>query len=388
MADAKDPALPTKTMRAPDFQAMWRDTADWFAVHYMQILIAIGAAIVIYLLLATLKGLGKRYKGSRGDTIGYTNVLGRTVAKTTHFFMVMVSARLVAGYADAPPVVYRTIVFLFTIATVLQGAIWAREVILGLIERRTLAEDGQGETLANAMGLIRVLVTVALFAIAGIVVLDNLGVNVTGLVAGLGIGGIAIGLAAQGIFSDLFAALSFIFDKPFRRGESISYDTTTATVEKIGLKSTRLRALTGEKKVISNANLLQKEITSYHTLDHRRLKFAIGVIYQTAPDVAEQIPDILKGIVDDLGGTFVRSGFVGFGASSLDFELEFEVYLPGWDDIYKIRHNIGLAILRQFNERGIEFAYPTQTTFTAAPDGRMIMPYAEVQPVKRVDLEG
>tara|TARA_B100000749_G_scaffold277160_1_gene265601 strand:+ start:2267 stop:3433 length:1167 start_codon:yes stop_codon:yes gene_type:complete len=388
MADAKDPALPTKTMRAPDFQAMWRDTADWFAVHYMQILIAIGAAIVIYLLLATLKGLGKRYKGSRGDTIGYTNVLGRTVSKTTHFFMVMVSARLVAGYADAPPVVYRTIVFLFTIATVLQGAIWAREVILGLIERRTLAEDGQGETLANAMGLIRVLVTVALFAIAGIVVLDNLGVNVTGLVAGLGIGGIAIGLAAQGIFSDLFAALSIIFDKPFRRGESISYDTTTATVEKIGLKSTRLRALTGEKKVISNANLLQKEITSYHTLDHRRLKFAIGVIYQTAPDVAEQIPDILKGIVDDLGGTFVRSGFVGFGASSLDFELEFEVYLPGWDDIYNIRHNIGLAILRQFNERGIEFAYPTQTTFTAAPDGRMIMPYAEVQPVKRVDLEG
>ena len=236
MADAKDPALPTKTMRAPDFQAMWRDTADWFAVHYMQILIAIGAAIVIYLLLATLKGLGKRYKGSRGDTIGYTNVLGRTVSKTTHFFMVMVSARLVAGYADAPPVVYRTIVFLFTIATVLQGAIWAREVILGLIERRTLAEDGQGETLANAMGLIRVLVTVALFAIAGIVVLDNLGVNVTGLVAGLGIGGIAIGLAAQGIFSDIFAALSIIFDKPFRRGESISYDTTTATVEKIGLK--------------------------------------------------------------------------------------------------------------------------------------------------------
>lgn len=388
MADTKDPALPTKPLRAPDIQAMWRDMSDWLSAHYIQILIAIGAGIVIYLLLATLKGLGKRYKGTRGDTIGYTNVLGRTVAKTTHFFMVMVSARLVVGYADAPPALYRTIIFLFTIATVLQGAIWAREVILGLIERRTLAEDGQGETLANAMGLIRVLVTVALFAVAAIMVLDNLGVNVTGLVAGLGIGGIAIGLAAQGIFSDLFAALSIIFDKPFRRGESISYDTTTATVEKIGLKSTRLRALTGEKKVISNANLLQKEITSYQTLDHRRLKFAIGVIYQTPPDVAEQIPDILKGIVDDLGGTFVRSGFVGFGASSLDFELEFEVYLPGWDDIYKIRHNIGLAILRQFNERGIEFAYPTQTTFTAAPDGRMIMPYAEVQPVKRVDVEG
>ncbi|WP_031308999.1 mechanosensitive ion channel family protein [Sphingobium sp. C100] len=387
MADPKDPALPTTPLRAPNLQEMWRATSDWFAVHYVQILIAIGAAVVIYLLLATLKELGKRHKGRRGATIGYTNVLGRTVAKTTHFFMVMVAARLVAGYADAPPVISRTVIFLFTIATVLQAAIWAREVILGLIERKTLAEDGQGETLANAMGLIRVLVTVGLFAIAAIVVLDNLGVNVTGLVAGLGIGGIAIGLAAQGIFSDLFAALSIIFDQPFRRGEAISYDNTTATVEKIGLKSTRLRALTGEKKVISNANLLQKEITSYQTLDHRRLKFAIGVIYQTPPDVAEQIPDILKAIVDDLGATFVRSGFVGFGGSSLDFELEFEVYLPGWDDIYLIRHKIGLAILRQFNERGIEFAYPTQTTFTAAPDGRMIMPYAEVQPVKSVDLD-
>src|SRR5690606_18373644 len=102
---------------------------------------------------------------------------------------------------------------------------------------------GQADTLSNAMALIRVLVTVALFAIATVVVLDNLGVNVTGLVAGLGIGGIAIGLAAQGIFSDLFAALSIIFDKPFRRGEIITYDQTTATVERIGLKSTRLRAV-------------------------------------------------------------------------------------------------------------------------------------------------
>ncbi|MCP1468919.1 small-conductance mechanosensitive channel [Sphingobium sp. OAS761] len=385
MADTKDPALPTVTVHAPNLAEMWRSTTEWFAVHYLQILIALGAGALLYLLLATLKEVGKRHKGRRGSSIGYTNVLGRTVAKTTHFFMIMVAARLVVGYADAPPLLLRTVVFLFTIATALQAAVWAREVILGLIERRTLAEDGQGETLANAMGLIRVLVTVALFAIATIVVLDNLGVNVTGLVAGLGIGGIAIGLAAQGIFSDLFAALSIIFDKPFRRGEAISYDNTTATVERIGLKSTRLRALTGEKKVISNANLLQKEITSYLTLDHRRLKFAIGVIYQTPPDVADQIPGILKAIVDDLGGKFIRSGFVGFGDSSLNFELEFEVYLPDWDAIYVIRHKIGLAILRQFNDRGIEFAYPTQTTFTSAPDGRMIMPYAEVQPVRPVD---
>lgn len=382
MANTTEPAA--VKVHTPDFVEMWRSTSEWLSVHYVQIAIAIGAGILIYLALTALRQFGKRWRGDFGDPLGYTNVLGRAVARTTHFFMLMVAAKLVAGYADPPAALFKTIAFLFTIAAVLQGAIWAREIILGLIERKTLAEDGQGETLANAMGLIRVLVTFALFAIATIVVLDNLGVNVTGLVAGLGIGGIAIGLAAQGIFSDLFAALSIIFDKPFRRGETITYDTTTATVEKIGLKSTRMRAITGEKKVMSNANLLQKEITSYFTLDHRRIKFAIGVIYQTPPQLAAQIPDILKEIVEAHGGNFVRSGFVNFGASSLDFEVDFDVYLPDWDSIYQVRHKVGLAILQRFNDAGLEFAYPTQTTFTAAPDGQMIMPYAEVQPVRGV----
>lgn len=382
MANTTEPAA--VKVHTPDLVEMWRSTSEWLSVHYVQIAIAIGAGILIYLALTALRQFGKRWRGDFGDPLGYTNVLGRAVARTTHFFMLMVAAKLVAGYADPPTALFKTIAFLFTIAAVLQGAIWAREIILGLIERKTLAEDGQGETLANAMGLIRVLVTFALFAIATIVVLDNLGVNVTGLVAGLGIGGIAIGLAAQGIFSDLFAALSIIFDKPFRRGETITYDTTTATVEKIGLKSTRMRAITGEKKVMSNANLLQKEITSYFTLDHRRIKFAIGVIYQTPPQLAAQIPDILKEIIEAHGGNFVRSGFVNFGASSLDFEVEFDVYLPDWDSIYQVRHKVGLAILQRFNDAGLEFAYPTQTTFTAAPDGQMIMPYAEVQPVRGV----
>ena len=383
-ANKSETVAPGLGLHAPDLREIWVSTTDWLQVHYLSVLIAFGAGILIYLALSALKSAGKRYRGVRGDPLSYTNVVSRAAAKTGHFFRIMVAARLVVGYADAPESLARTIAFLFTIATVFQGAIWAREIILGLIERKTLAEDGGAETLANAMGLIRVLVTFALFAIAAIVVLDNLGVNVTGLVAGLGIGGIAIGLAAQGIFSDLFAALSIIFDKPFRRGETINYDQTTATVERIGLKSTRLRAVTGERKVISNANLLQKEITSYLTLDHRRIKFAIGVIYQTPPEVAEQIPDILKTIIEGIEGKFVRSGFVGFGGSSLDFEVEFDVYLPSWDEIYVVRHKVGLAILREFNERGIEFAYPTQTTFTAAPDGQMIMPYAEVMPVRSV----
>ncbi len=384
MAEKKDVVVVGLTDKPLNLQQTWDMTMAWISVHAVQILIAIGVGVGIYLALAALRSFGKRLRGKPGDTLDLAVVIGRAIAKTTHFFMVMVSARLVSGYASPPQLLATTISFFFTIAAVFQCAIWAREIILGLIERRT-AEDGRGETLANAMSLIRILVTVALFAIALIVVLDNLGVNVTGLVAGLGVGGIAIGLAAQGIFSDLFAALSIIFDKPFRRGETINYDTTTATVEKIGLKSTRLRAITGEKKVISNANLLQKEITSYQTLDHRRIKFAIGVIYQTDPDHAGRIPDILREIIEALGAQFVRSGFIGFGASSLDFEVEFDVYLPNWDAIYEMRHKVGIAILKRFNAEGLEFAYPTQTSFTAAPDGHMVLPYPDVQAVMRID---
>ncbi|WP_176592635.1 mechanosensitive ion channel family protein [Sphingobium sp. EM0848] len=387
MAAPKDSApLPEIDVRPPNLVEMWHATIHWFSLHSLQILIAIGAAVVIYSLLTALRGVGSRLKGTAGDTLGFTNVAGRAFARTTHFFMAMVAARLVVSYANPPQMVLKTIAFLFTIAAVFQCAIWAREIILGLIERRTTADEGQA--LANAMGLIRVLVTVALFAIALIVVLDNLGVNVTGLVAGLGIGGIAIGLAAQGIFSDLFAALSIIFDKPFRLGEVITYDQTTARVEHIGLKSTHLRAVSGEKKVISNANLLQKEIASLQMLVQRRVTFAIGIIYQTPEDKAEAIPAILKEIVEAQGHIFVNAGLVSFGASSLDYQLNFDVPDPDTHDYFGSRHKVGLAIWKRFKAEGIKFAYPTQTSFTAAPDGRSIMPYPEVPPVMRVDQQG
>lgn len=350
-----------------------RDVTQWLNAHWGEVAIAFVAALVIYLILNAMRSVGKRF-ARRGETVGLATVIGRAVARTSHPFMALAAARLVMGYANPPEWLAGTISFLFTVVAAFQVALWLREIVLGLVERHADG-DVSNDTLVNAMGIIRLLVSVALFAIAVIVVLDNVGVNVTGLVAGLGIGGIAIGLAAQGIFADLFAALSIIFDKPFRKGETIAYDNTTATVEKIGLKTTRMRAITGEKKIISNTQLLDKELTSYAGLNSRRIKFAIGVIYQTDPAACEAIPGVLRAIVEAEGQIFVRSGFVGFGASSLDFELEFDTPTGDYEAVYQARHRIGVAILRTFNERGLEFAYPTQTTFTAAPDGTMIMPY-------------
>ena len=378
MTKTTDPAsLPTTPDIGASFQRLIGDGSIWLSNHYMELIIAAVFGTAIFFFLGAIKRLAARYVRTNEDLTGYRAIIGKTIARTSKFFMLMVSAELVVNFASAPSSFDRVVHVLFTISAVLQVAIWLREIILGLIVRRTSQDPDQHETLENAMTLIRLLVTFVLFAIAAIMILDNLGVDVTGLIAGLGVGGIAIGLAAQGIFSDLFAALSIIFDKPFRRGETISYDTTVGTIEKIGLKSTRLRAITGEEIIISNTNLLDKEIVNMTRLARRRTRFGIGVIYQTKPEEARRIPGLLKKIVEENDAVFIRSGFVGFGDSSINFELDFDIMSSEYDVVYEGRHRIGLAILQAFNEEGLEFAYPTQTTFTAAPDGEMILPYPE-----------
>jgi small-conductance mechanosensitive channel len=225
------------------------------------------------------------------------------------------------------------------------------------------------------------------FAVALVVLLDNLGVNVTGLVAGLGVGGIAIGLAAQGIFADLFAALAIIFDHPFSRGDQITYGDSSGTVEAIGLKSTRIRAYTGEQRVIANKNLLDKEILNVTRRDHIRMSFTISIARETPPELLARLPAILKELVEAEGGKPARAGFDAFGASSFDFALQVDVPGGDWNIAHPLRDRLLVSIVKRFAAEGIAMAYPTQTTFTASPGGTLIMPYPEVQPVKHADAD-
>ena len=370
------PFLATATANpAAQIRAWWTSSVAWVDTHWLQIGIAIGAGLLIYFALSLIRGFALKKAQSAPGQFTLTDIVGRVIYKTKSLVLAIVSIRLVAASANPPVVVLHIIQLVFTVAVVLQVAIWAREIVLGLIQRR--AADGHNETLVNAMGIIRLLISIALFAVAAIVILDNMGVNVTGLIAGLGIGGIAIGLAAQGIFSDLFASLSIIFDRPFRVGEAIKYDNSVATVERIGLKSTHLRSVNGELLVISNTNLLSKEITNYAHLERRRVQFAIGVIYQTTPAMLRALPDLLKAQVEAEGHEFIRSSFIGFGASSLDFELVADIPSADYNEVIAARTAIGIRVFEEMTNAGYDFAYPTQTTFTAAPDGTMILPYAE-----------
>ena len=373
---------PTNLIDAADSLAtrsakLWQEFAAWVSSHTADIALALLAALAITLVLLGLRALGHRLVRNRTQDIHWRTIFGRVLSKTSLFFIIMCAVELVVGQTDAPYPIRRTAEILFIVAAAFQAAVWTRELILGFVSHR-VGEADDNSNLASAIGIIRLIVTIALFAIALILILDNLGVNVTGLVAGLGIGGIAIGLAAQGIFSDLFAALSIVFDRPFRKGETIRVGTIVGTVENIGLKTTRLRSLEGEQIVISNAKLLEQQLHNFARLQRRRFTLRFGLVYQVAPETLRAIPERVRAIVEaHPRTTFIRCGLAGYGASSLDHELVFEIEGHDFEPAFATRHAILVEILESFAADGIAFAYPTQVAFTAAPDGTLVMPYPE-----------
>ncbi|MEO6581430.1 MAG: mechanosensitive ion channel domain-containing protein [Sphingomicrobium sp.] len=357
-------------------ELQWSGFPAWFQANSESLLVGSLVAAALVALMLVLRHVGERINASDPDYRSWRCVIGRVLAKTSLAFMIITALEIVATYAEPPRRIARLSDILFIIAFALQGAVWARELILGVIGNRVGDDPGE-TTLGNAMSLIRVLVSIALFAIAFIVILDNLGVNVTALIAGLGIGGIAIGLAAQGIFSDLFAALAILFDKPFRRGDTIRYDNSIGTVERIGLKTTRMRSITGEQMIMANTKLLEREIHNLAQGQSRRITVTFALVYQTPPDKLERVTELAQAAVAARKGCeFVRCSLTALAPSSLDHELLFEIASLNQDIIAADRSAIILSLVKLFAEEGIDFAYPTQTTFTAAPDGTLVMPYA------------
>ena len=356
--------------------ALGAEAQAWISGNLVGILVATAIGVAIALAMLAVRSLGCRIIARLDDDPHWPAIFARALAKTKIYFIVLTSAQLVADNANTPSALLGAIHFGFVVAAFLQAAIWARELILGYVVHRT--GDQEQSTLASAIGIIRLLVTVTLFAIAIILILDNLGVNVTGLIAGLGIGGIAIGLAAQGIFSDLFAALSILFDKPFRRGDTITFDKHTGRVERIGLKSTRIRSVNGEELIVSNTNLLNARLQNMTRLEHRRVVMTLNLVYNTPVEKLAALPEELKTIVDrQPGARFDRAHLTAFAASSIDLDLVFFAEAPDYLAFMNARQAVMLGILRRFAELGIDFAFPTQTSYTAAPDGRLIMPYPE-----------
>jgi small-conductance mechanosensitive channel len=337
---------------------LWGDVASWLGTHSLEILVGVTFGVAIVFVLLGLRSLGVRICHTKREGADMRRTIGRALAKTRLWFMIAVAAQLIASHAHAPGELASATRFLFIVASVLQAAIWARELILGVIEHRAQA-NGQHNGLGSAIGIIRLLVTVAIFAIALILILDNLGVNVTGLVAGLGIGGIAIGLAAQGIFSDLFAALSIIFDRPFQVGQMIRFGEAVGRVEAIGLKTTRLRSLDGEQIVVSNAKLLDQPIRNLADIEERRVLLNLQLVYESDPDRLASLPKELEKIIEaEPDCRFIHAWLVDFGPAALVVELLFHVEVSLVERMNEARHRVMIAVLRRLDALEIRLNHP------------------------------
>ena len=212
---------------------------------------------------------------------------------------------------------------------------------------------------------IRPLRAIAVFAvwIAGLLfLLDNLGFDITAVIAGLGIGGIAVALAAQALLGDLFSYFVILFDKPFELGDFLIFDDVLGSVERIGVKTTRLRSLGGELIVVSNSDLTNSRVRNYKQMQRRRVVFKVGVVYGTEPEAVRAIPAIIESIIgDEQLAAFDRAHFASYGDWSLVFEVVYYVASPDYNLYMDVQERINIAIYDAFAERGIEFAFPTQT---------------------------
>ncbi|CAN5198958.1 mechanosensitive ion channel family protein [soil metagenome] len=330
------------------------DIPAWITGHSLQILISAIMGAVIVAILYGAKMLGERLCRTDPQRDSWRSVIGKALATTQVWFMVATAAQIVAASAHAPDELAHTIYFLFVIAATLQAAIFVRELILGSVEHRASGH----ETLGSALTIIRLLVTAAVFSIATVLILSNLGINVTGLVAGLGVGGIAIGLAAQGIFKDLFAALAILFDRPFRVGETIRFGDATGKVEAIGLKTTRVRSIDGEQIIMSNDKLLDMQIRNMQGIPERRVVLSLPLHYGNPAEKIASLPEMMRRVVDNVPDCrFDHAWLHDFADNSIKVEVMFHVTKGDAEVRDTARHAVMTGALEALQNAGIAFSF-------------------------------
>jgi small-conductance mechanosensitive channel len=328
-------------------------------------LVAAMAFAVAFALLFFLRRLvTRRFAGVAGRTTNAFDDLALALADRTRIYFLFAVALVVAvRFLAIPPRISELLDKGVVLVVLLQGARWATGVVGFYVGRHV--EQRRGSTDAANLWAARMLgfaANVAVWAIILVAVLDNLGFDVTTLVTGLGIGGIAIALAVQNILGDIFAALAIVLDKPFVVGDFITVDNFAGTVEQIGLKTTRLRSLSGEQIIFANAELLKGRIRNYKRLYERRNAFTLDVTYDTPREAIARIPTMLREIVEAQRPTrFDRSHFSAYGDSGLRFETVYYVLDPDYNRHMDIQQAIFLAVLERFEREGIEFAFPTRT---------------------------
>ncbi len=260
---------------------------------------------------------------------------------------------------------FSKIIHIILVAWVIYQVIIALQILTNYIIKKSL-RNYQDDHAKAALKMAGKLVTAVLWMVGILLFLSNLGVNITSLVAGLGIGGVAVALALQNILGDLFSSFAIYFDRPFAIDDFIIVGDYMGVVEKIGIKTTRLRALRGEEIVIPNKELVSSKIQNFKRMNERRIVFNIGVVYDTPTEKMKKIPQIIEKIITEVKLTrFDRAHFYEFGDSALLFEVVYYIQSPEYMDYVRANQEILLKIKEAFEKEDIEMAYPTQTIYLA-----------------------
>lgn len=324
---------------------------------------AFAAALVVSMLVIRFV---RRRAGALAERRDYylTHAIGGLAGATKMWFLFIGSLFLGAQVLNPPHEIMNALQLVTVTALLLQIALWA-DVLIALFLKRYVQQrmetDAASVTTISGLAFFGRL---AAWTIVLLLILQNAGAQVGPLVAGLGIGGVAVALAAQSVLGDIFAALAIVLDKPFILGDFIAVNEFLGSVEHIGLKTTRLRSLSGEQLIFSNADLLHGRIRNYKRMYERRVEFSFGVEYGTPPNKLASIPQVVRTAITSQERTrFDRSHFKSFGDSALVFESVYYVSSPDYNIYMDIQQAINLAIVRQLAEDEIRFALPTQRLF-------------------------
>lgn len=326
---------------------------------------ALVAIVGIVLLLFIRRVVRSRYRHMRNtEKVELLEIPFSIVQRTTFLFMLVIAVAAGLSTLELDDTRRTAVATAAIVAFCWQMGLWLSAALVAWLEHRRTHVLAENRAAAGSLNIIAFIGRILIWAVVLLLTLDNLGINVTALIAGLGIGGIAVALAAQNILGDLFASLSITFDKPFIVGDFLVVGDFMGTVENIGIKSTRLRSLTGEQIVMSNADLLSSRVRNFQRMRERRIVFTVGVAYETPRAKLQQIPATVRTIIEGQQGVrFDRCHFAKFGAFSLDFETVYFVLSADFNQYMDIQQAVNFAIHAAFEQEQIEFAYPTQKLF-------------------------
>ncbi len=329
-------------------------------------IIALVTAFLFFLVTRILKQVLYRKLSKTASTTAtiWDDMAVELIARIRTSVLLLVAVYFGALKLELPDIVHMVINRTVILVLLLQIGIISSRAIRFWFDyyRKLKLETNAGAV--TTLGTLSIASVIGLWVILFFVALDNLGVDITALVAGLGVGGIAVALALQNILGDLFASLSIVLDKPFVMGDFIIVDSYMGTVEHVGLKTTRLRSLSGEELIFSNTDLLKSRIRNYQQMYERRVVFSLGVVYQTSHSQLSEIPGMIREIIESRKTVrFDRAHFKEYGAYSLNFEVVYYVLDPDYNIYMDTQEDINLAIYRRFKDAGIEFAYPTRTLY-------------------------